>query len=197
MEFTFSFLPATVVAAIVLFLLKECVEGFRRYKSEGRTKAALRTLLAFECERNHATVKSLGSIVSTVQDWDAKDPYSIKVSLQFFKDGEIVFHRSNHDDGSSGSCVLRPSYREFMSKQLLVVATLDAALYRALQPALDAVNEMEHVRQSLINHIEDPERTHLNGFTHYALDELDDIYRKLSTLYSECTGKQLQSHRIR
>lgn len=197
MDFTFSFLPATVVAAFVLFLLKECVEGFRRYKSEGRTKAALRALLTFECERNHATIKSIRSIVSTVQDWDSDDPYSIKVSLQFLKDGEIIFHQMTHDDGSGGSRVLRGTYRDFMSNQLLTVATLDGDLYGALQPALDAVNEMEHVRQSLINHLEDPQRTHLSGFSQYALRELDDVYRKLNTLYFECTGKQLQSHRIR
>lgn len=140
----FTFLPVTVVAAIVLFALKECVEAVRRYKSESRTKAALRTLLAFECERNHSTIKSIRDVVQTAQSWDASDPYSIKVSLQFSKDGEVTFHHATYDDGSGGQCVLRPTHRDFMSKQLLTVATLDATLYKVLQPALDSVNEMEH-----------------------------------------------------
>ena len=193
----FTFLPVTVVAAIALFVLKESFELVRRYKSEGRTKKALRALLAVECERNHFTVKNLRGILEVVQAWKQDDPFSIKISLKFSRDGEITFHQLTYDDGAGSQSVVRTTHRDFMSKQLLAVATLDADLYRALQPALDAVNEMEHVRQSLISHMEDPERTHLAGFAEYGLKELDVAFNKLNTLYITCTGKELENYRIR
>lgn len=192
-----TFLPVTVVVAILLFALKECFELVRRYQSESRTKKALRALLAFECERNHFTIKNLRGILEVVRMWNGHDPFSIKISLKISRDNEVTFHQLTYDDGAGSQSVVRTTHRDFMSKQLLTVATLDADLYKALQPALDAVNEMEHVRQSLIAHMEDPERTHLAGFAEYALEELDVAYNKLNTLYVTCTGKKLESYRIR
>lgn len=193
----FTFLPVTVVAAIVLFVLKESFELFRRYKSEGRTKKALRALLAVECERIHYTTRNLRDILEIVQRWEHDDPVPIKISLRLSRDGEVTFQHMTDDDGSGGSFVVRTTHRDFMSEQLLTVATLDADLYKALQPALDAVNEMEHVRQSFISYMEDPEREHLVGFAEYGLEELDDTYKELNTLYMTCTGKELKNYRIR
>lgn len=87
-----------------------------------------------------------------------------------------------------------------MDKNLLEVATLDKKLYSALQPAYDAVADLEHVRQSLIYFV-DPEdekdKMHLDGFINYALDELEDVFKELASLYKMCTGKDLEKHRLR
>ena len=72
MESFSSILPATVVAAVVLFVLKELFEGVRRYRGDQRKKQALRSLLARECELNHWTIKSIRDIVETIRD-ESKD----------------------------------------------------------------------------------------------------------------------------
>jgi hypothetical protein len=72
-----------------------------------------------------------------------------------------------------------------MSKQILDIASLDAKLFEAVQNAYDETEELEHIRDMLIEGTE--EREHpindiLESFVSYADDELKDI--KVSLLPS-------------
>ena len=192
-----SILPVTVIATVVLFVLKELFEAVRRYRGEDRKKKALRTLLARECELNNWTIKSIRNIVKIIRD---EPEGSSHFEFIFSKNGKVLF-RVNHkkSDYRSGSN-LAEIHRDVMDKNILEVATLDKNLYSVLQPAYDAIANLEHIRQSLIYFVDpedDDDRIHLNGFTHYALDELDDVFKELATLYKICTGKDLEKHRLR
>lgn len=94
--------------------------------------------------------------------------------------------------------MLFPVHRDFMSDHLLEVATLDKKLYEHLQQALDSVSELQHLKESLTQFIEDKDYGHLlQGFKEYSTGELSDAYENLNALYVECTGKKLESHRLR
>ncbi|MDP2027716.1 hypothetical protein [Sulfuriferula sp.] len=197
MESLLALLPATVIAAVFLFILKELFEGARRYRGEQRKKQALRTLLARECELNNWTIKCIRSIVETIRD-ESED--GAQFEFIFPKSGKVLFRVKHSDSDYKSGSNLAETHREVMDKNLLEVATLDKSLYAALQPAYDAVAELEHVRQSLIYYVapeDDQDKIHLGGFTHYALSELEDVSKKLACLYKECTGKDLEKHRLR
>jgi hypothetical protein len=197
MESLLSILPVTVLAAVVLFVLKELFEGVRRYRGEERKKQALRTLLARECELNHWAIKSIRDIVETIRD-ESED--GTQFEFIFPKSGKVLFRYKHPDSEYKSGSNLAETHREVMDKNLLEVATLDKKLYSALQPAYDAVADLEHVRQSLIYYVDpedDQDKMHLDGFTHYALRELGDVFKELASLYKECTGNELEKHRLR
>jgi hypothetical protein len=197
MESLLSILPVTVVAAVTLFALKEIIEGIRRYRGDRRKTKALRMLLARECELNHWTIKSIRHIVETIRD-ESED--GAEFEFIFPKSGKVLFRVKHPDSEYKSGSALAATHREVMDKNLLEVATLDKKLYSALQPAYDAVAELEHVRQSLIYFVDpedDKDKMHLDGFTDYALSELQDVFSKLVVLYKECTGEDLETHRLR
>jgi hypothetical protein len=155
MDNLLSIIPATVVAAVLLFILKELVEGIRRYRGECRKKTALRALLARECELNNWTIKSIKHILETIKDESSADAKN-EFSFIFPKSGKVLFRvKRPYSEFKSGSS-LAETHREIMSKNLLEVAMLDKELYAALQPAYDAVAELTHVRENLIYFV-DPE----------------------------------------
>lgn len=199
MDSLLSIIPITVISAVFLFILKELVEGIRRYRGELRKKQALRALLARECELNNWTIKSIQHIVEDIRDESALNNRT-QFGFIFPKSGKVLFRVKHPDSGYKSGSSLGEIHREVMNKNLLDVATLDKKLYSVMQPAYDAVAELEHVRQSLIYYVapeDDQDKMHLEGFTHYALSRLNDVYEKLASLYKECTGKHLETHRLR
>lgn len=195
-----SIIPITVVAAIVIFVAKEVIEGFRRHSANQRKVQALRALLARECELNLWTIKTLRRILLPFSKPD--DP-TVPMSLSVERtSGGLPYVKVVSGDGEYEAHMGIPSvHRELMSKFLLDIATLDKLLFSFMEPAYDELAEVEHVRESLININDKPEqiaaRDFVRGFAQYAVDVLQDAERKLGALYVHCTGKPLEQHRLR
>lgn len=202
MTFLTTILPATVIAAVVLFVVKEAMEALRRYKADSRKKDALRRLLARECERNHAVLRSLKEACSWLKEADDEDsPFTFRFRVHFTPAGHLRFVRHVGITESEGSFVLRPAQQELMGRLMVEVAALDAPLFDLLEHAYDAVAEMRHLRDSIIDHLssdaEDKNEIFLLGFADYALGELEDSYKAIANLYRECTGKELENYKLR
>lgn len=195
-----SLIPITVVAAVLLFILKETVEAIRRIRGDRRKVHALKALLARECELNLWTIKALRSILRNVPKPDDENP-EVVVRIERRHDGLPIARIRLIDGGSDSTRGIPKAHRELMSKYLLDVATLDKELFQVLEPAYDAVAELEHVRESLIRVHDDEDEYGENGFfgffAMYGLDELQETERALSALYTHCTGKALEKHRLR
>ncbi|KPH80561.1 hypothetical protein AE618_12380 [Bosea vaviloviae] len=78
---------------------------------------------------------------------------------------------------------------------MLEVATLDSDLYKALEPAVDEIATLKHVRNGFIEYAEDEDFR--DGFTDYATRELDDIEASFKALYKYCTGQDGVPARLR
>ena len=200
MNLILSLVPVTVLAAVVLFLLKEAVEYVRRTRADSRKIHALKALLARECELNFWTIKSLRSILINVPKPDDGNP-QIVVRVEKREGGVPVVRITSTDGGVDSIRHIPRAHRELMSKYLLDVATLDKDLFAALEPAYDSVAELEHVRESLIRIEESAGEIDLDqflgAFSEYAIDELKDAEEALARLYKHCTGKPLEKHRLR
>jgi hypothetical protein len=194
-----SIIPITVVVAVSLFVLKEIFEGMRRYRGEARKKKVLRVLLARECKLNHWAIKSIKYIVETIREESVKDNRT-KFTLIFSKSGKVLFRVKPVNDETATGVALAKVHSEVMHKNLLDVAMLDKKLFAAFEPAYDAVSQLQHIRDNLIYFVDpddDQDKVHLNGFYHYALNELEDIHEKLNRLHIECTGEDLKKYCLR
>lgn len=194
-----NFLPITVSAAIALFLVREVLEGWRRWRGNARKRIALRNLLARECELNLWALKCLHRAVRAAREalrTDPPQPFFIEI-----KRGGHDYWRHAYASGElrqGGS--LPPARKTTMEGAALTLAELDRDLFKALEGALDAIAEMDHVRGTLIDltETEDELMKGLFGsFTGYAFEEMHLIYAGLNGLYKECTGRRLATAKIR
>jgi len=88
-----------------------------------------------------------------------------------------------------------------MSKHLFDIAALDRKLFAVFEPAYDSLATLEHVRESLVHIHESEDETNnpdlLRSLADYALGELAKTEAALGALYLHCTGKSLETHRLR
>ncbi|MEC4720754.1 hypothetical protein RY831_16440 [Noviherbaspirillum sp. CPCC 100848] len=193
-------IPVTVVAAVSLFALRESLEWLRRYRGEERKKQALRILLARECELNYWTIKSIRHIVETIREESAANPQTT-FSFIFPKSGKTLFRVKEPGMEITVGSSLGNIHRDVMSKNLLDVAQLDKRLFEVLQPAYDAVSDLENVRSDLLYYVtseDDQEADLLMEFVeNFAISELERIHAVFNALYLECCGNALTKSRIR
>jgi hypothetical protein len=192
-----SIIPITAIFAVVIFFTKEILEAVRRYRGEKRKIAAMKILLARECELNLWTIKSIERIVETIRE---ESELGSKFEFITPRSGKTLFRVQRKDTDFKSGSNLPETHAEFMDQYLLDAAMLDKDLYTALQSGYDAIAELEHIRQSLIYFVEpedDQDEWHLFGFVDYALTTLQDVLDRLAVLYKECTGKNLTKFRLR
>ena len=195
-----ALVPITVVAAVLLFILKEAVEAVRRHRGDSRKMHALKALLARECELNLWTIKALRDILINVPKPDDERPQTV-VRIERRTNGSTIALISSADGALRSSRSLPKAHLDLMSKYLLDVATLDSKLFQALETAYDSVAELEHIRESLVRIHESEEEAKMpdliRPFAEYALDEIERTELAIAALYKHCTGKKLEAHRLR
>lgn len=193
-----SIFPVTVIAAVVLFFVKEGVEFYRRMGGEKRKKKAFKKLFSRECELNHWVLKSLRAAVEDIrQELEKKSGASFHIYPR--PDGSYGLRiLDKHEQLKSGSVIPEPK-RDLMEKGLLEIATSDEELFNVLERGYDTVAELTHLRNSLFEYIEeDDDMDYLGGFVDfYAVQVLNDSYENLDSLYFNCTGQHLKDHRLR
>lgn len=195
-----TLLPATALVALFVFLARESLEFFRRRGSDRRKIAALTHLLARECELNYWTIKALRYIVIQIPSEENPEAQGT-LSIERTSSGRAYARITSWDGGSESHHGIPQVHRDLMSKFLLDVATVDQKLFLVMEPAYDALAEIEHVRDSLLAAPEAPhfigQKDYLEGFAGYAKDELNEAETRLQALYKHCTGKDLTQHRLR
>jgi hypothetical protein len=198
MEWLTPLLPATVIAAVALFILKEVVEFFKRWRADGRKRRALRVLLARECELNCLVQTRLTNALTEIQEdlpMKPRDEYLIERR----ESGEVIYSQ-RYEGRLTAQFALPAIQTDLMSKVMLDVAILDNFLFAHLQDAYDATMSLKHVRQSLIDFLEsdkEEDKIHFEAFPDWALRELARVRLSLQKLYEACTGEKEIKARVR
>jgi hypothetical protein len=185
-----ALLPSTVIVAIILFVIREILEWNRRRRANNRQIEAFKTLLARECELNRWALERLDRALiemSGQSQAELESDYEIERRTS----GKIFFR---NDDGSSWP--LPETHSDFMRDNMFAVAALDETLFPLLEAAYDSVIDLTHVRDSLIEYMEEADQ-HLEAFIDYGRNELADVKAELEKLYLACTGSQLETGRVR
>ncbi len=122
-------------------------------------------------------------------------------SASFRRDGRVVLVEKQEGE-IAGSSPLYDTQLGDLKAALLDVAELGPDLLPALDEAITGLEEVSHVRGSLISQLLKEEgfaAEHglLPGFVEYAREEIEDAFKSLDTLYRACTGKSLTQHRVR
>ncbi|PTQ14261.1 hypothetical protein CWO33_13655 [Vibrio splendidus] len=191
MEFA---LPITVISAILLFVIKEVLELFRKSKAKKRKLSALKSVLKEELELNLWVWKKFESLLTNVKVAEVGSTYEYLVSPSGAERFELL-SPDGHGQGQSFPKVVI----EMHSKLVIEVAEIDADMYQKLIGSYKALSELQHLRNGIVDFIHESRmgEHYVEGFTGYALEELAPIYDELNALYRYCTGKALTEHRMR
>lgn len=191
-----SFFTGAVVVAICTFVAKEVLEFIRRLKADRRKVAAYKLLLADEVEKNNWVIRSLRfDLKELKEDWSTST-----VTMEINKAGQKRLKIVSEDGESSG--VLPDVSRMIVTKVFTDIAVLDEKLFSAATEAYEAVSELEHVKNSLIEFVMTDDKLKQSSgfrdsFVDYAFREIADAYVSLSKLYKLCTGNDLADHKLR
>lgn len=199
MNWSANLLPATVTAAILLFIARETLEWFRRRKANRRKVNAMKRVLARECELNLWTMNSLKEALETaLKGLTADPPGRIKITRAPSGNEHWEYRHSVGFVERSGSL---PSVRRSTMEGLaLGLAELDRRAFIALERALEATAELDHLRGTLINFADDADpvdKDFFGAFLEWALEQFDQIYSGLNALHVVSTGSQLVRARLR
>ncbi|UWQ99981.1 hypothetical protein K3729_04135 [Rhodobacteraceae bacterium S2214] len=188
-------LPVTVVAAIILFGVKEGIEANRRRKANSRKRQAVRRLIADEIERNNWAIKRLRDGIFQIERHLVEA--NSKISIQVSALGERYVRRE--EDGEMASQFpIGKVYSEVLSANLLVLGEIDEAIFDEALNVNDAIKELDHVCTSMIEILsKNNDRGFLEGFADHAKKEIADCEKTLQSFYQNVTGRALETHRIR
>lgn len=193
------YLPATVIAAIVLFICREFLEGRRRRLADRRTLKALKHVLSTECERNLWTISTLERALNKADEIFGSDP-PLKFIAYQMPNGDYHWKTCFLDKQLKSGGALPPARRSAFTSSVLKIAELNDQLFDKLENGSESAAELEHLRGSLINFSNSDDafdQIHFEGFPEWALEQLPEIKQSLSDLYLECTGQELKRVRLR
>ncbi|CAM5494537.1 hypothetical protein AFAE65S_03657 [Alcaligenes phenolicus] len=192
-------LPATAVITILIFLVKEHLEGRRRKAADARKVQALKKVLARECQLNYSAIGRLRDTLTAIHGSGVTEDATL-LSISKSPAGSYVYMITN-SAGSSHGGVLVGIQRDSLLKYLVEIAALDKSFYSKCEIALDGLSEADHVFQSLVHgpekHFPSTPESYYKGLADYGLGELDDSIAALQELYLLCTGSVLRQGKLR
>lgn len=198
-----ALLPVTALVAVFLFVAREILEAKRRNKSSSRKKRATSRLMAYDIERNYWALKSTRHCLEKITDQIAKPDGLDNLSIRVGSNGEKYFQCKERDAGTS-SLPIRKVFTGSLTSNLLALADLDERQFEATLDAIDAINELNHVINSMVAYVSNDlangygrSSELMEGFVEYAEAELNECEEAFKKFYKTITGNDLNNHRVR
>jgi hypothetical protein len=185
-------LPIAAITAIILFLLKELFEFYRRWSANTRKLEAIRRFIAAECQRNDF---ALHRLLNQVEEIDEALSDGRAMEIERRESGAYRLAISD-DSGNESSAPVPLIHIVMAEKYLFEAAALNAGLFEDMENNLNFLIDAEHVRNSLIEYVAE-DKMHLPGFAEFAKEELNDAIDSNRELYFRCTCEPLSEWRVR
>ncbi|MDO6512663.1 hypothetical protein [Neptuniibacter sp. 2_MG-2023] len=183
-------IPVTVIFAILLFVLKESIEIYRKRKAKQRKINAIKELLKYEVFQNYKALKNFYSAISFSERSEVlPDEDERIVSLVT---GELKYQRVN----SEGTVVAgKHIYRAFFdecTRSLPVLAELSLDEYKIVKSGYGFIHELDYLIESYIEYLTIPGKEFLfNGFCEYAKEKRKEMDLGVLELYEHLAGKPM------
>lgn len=189
------YLPATVIAAIFLFAIKEALEFRKKHKENQRKIQAIKHFIARDLELCQWAIHTYRNVLAAFKIAEEEPGTQLRIYTE--PSGRLRYERweeGKENEIRSGGMVA-PVVNAFASRFMLEIATLDKSLYEQVEKTTDDLAELEHIKAGLMDNIDD--HIHRGGFIHYAELEINEIERSIQNLYKVCTGLDEVKRRIR
>jgi len=202
MDFINTYLPLTVLSAIILFVSKEVLEFFRKRNEKKIKLNAIKKLISYELEINNWVLERLFYAINNSKDYlrTFESPF---IHISYTKDNiERIHFKENSKENEGTSFTIPRVKMDYLEKYLLDIAILDETFFQTAQLTLDSLKELNHIRSSFLDVFENSNSfvtvdDLYEAFHEYALLEKDNILEKIDNLYFMCTEKKLKNKKLR
>lgn len=197
-----TLIPASAFVAISLFIIREILDCCRKAKAKNNEILALKRIFARECQLAwyiNSRIKEICEQFQPFESGNSRDcPYEFSVSKTAA--GKSRYLVSENGSPRKAGILNEPQLTPF-SKHLYDASKLDETFYEKINSGYQAVIELKHFYESLVDNDDMAELTGtgtiLFGFAGYALEEMEWIEHNLRDLYKYCTEKELSEGLLR
>lgn len=195
-----KYLPVTVTAAIVLFVVKEVLEIRRKRQERVRKTNAAKLLLSQELEKNHWALVSFFRILTEMKVAETDAPRAV-FRLHVARDGSEHFRiKEEPEDESESGFWIATFQTSLYEKHLATLAEYDQALYKVVNETYKEVFELIHYRETLTSFLAGESNAPADMTRRFLSDmaaEKDDYYNALNKSYRAFTCNDLKAVRLR
>ena len=186
-----SILPITVVAAIVLFVIKEVVEFIKRILERRRKISAYKVLLSEELAKNSSALGFLKRICNEINDGEVLD-------VSYKKTSSGTDRLTVRSASGSSNLYFWTLHSSVFERLVAELAAADRDLFTPVSKAYAKISEVKHVRESIIDFTELDMPKHLfQGLGSYGIARIDDAVSAVSEAYLKLSGKELTDVKLR
>lgn len=195
-----TIIPVTALIAILLFIFREVIDLIKKYKSKNAEVRTYKKLIARELEENLWTYKVVFRTIKEVKQHLEEFP-NPHFSLIYTHDARVLFRVRRMGEGTelTGGHSLVNTKHVVFDRIIIQLANSDASFFDLIQDAYDAILDLESLRNALIGYIqkEDPINVkYIEGWFVYALEQEQEIFKKMDAAYQKCANKPLTEHRL-
>lgn len=197
-----SIIPASAFVAICLFIIRELLDGYRKRKARKNEIRALKQIFARECQLAWYINDKIKDICEEFVPFEEGSLDACPLGFNVYKTTAGKTRYSVFENGKEqhGGMLTEPSVATF-ERYTYDVSKLDSVFYEKVSSAFEAVTELKHFYDSLVDN-EDTARingidTILLGFSGYALRNMEWIEHNLKDLYQYCTDEELTQGLLR
>lgn len=183
--------PITVVAAIILFVVKEIVEFVKKTREKARKIAAYKALIAEELLKNAWSLKALKRLCFELQE-----PTLREIEYKKSASGtERVIVRT--EEGVHETFFWKIHTAAF-EKIMTDLAVSHSKLFKSAAEVYSLLAEVKHVRESIIDFAEFEMPKHMiKGLGDYGNNTLEEASAAVKSAYKTYTGEELVGHKLR
>lgn len=195
-----QYLPITVTAAIVLFVVKEVLEIRRKRQERMRKTNAAKLLLSQELEKNHWALVTFFRILTEIKEAEINAPRAV-FRLHIARNGSEHFRMKEEPEDESESGLWIATFQtSSYEKHLVTLAEYDQALYKVVNETYEEIFELIHYRETLTSFLAGETDVPADMTRRFLSDmaaEKDDYYNALNKSYRAFTGNDLKELRLR
>lgn len=186
----FGVFPITVIAAILLFTLKEVLEACRKAREKRREAKAIRALLVRECVKNIRQLSALQRIIVMLSGRTSEEsPAKVRVETDKMNNKQIIVTYdviNPVEESSYFPCVTTESLRSHLLKS----ASVEKDLYNSMQNAYNNLSDARIILENMMLlcvHAEQIE-LEISMFASHCINDVDKAIQSVQDLHVECTG---------
>lgn len=197
-----SLIPLSALVAIVLFIIRELLDWYRKSQSKKNEINALKKIFARECQLAWSVCVTIKKLCEQFAPYEARPMNECPLNFSITKTtaGKTRYTVKENGQLSSGGVLNKPSLNAF-KKYLFDILKLDSSFYGKSNSAFSAVIELQHFYESLVDNDDTSQLMGLNsmmyGFSGYALKEIEWVEKDIKGLYQYCTGEELTKGLLR
>jgi hypothetical protein len=183
--------PITVVAAIILFVVKEIVELIKKTREKSRKISAYKALIAEELLKNAWSLKALKRLCLELQDPTLRE---IEYKKSASETERVIVRTTENEHVTFFWKIHTAAFEKIMTD----LAVSNSKLFRSATDVYSLLAEVKHVRESIIDFSEFEMPKHMiSGLGDYGNDTLDEAIAAVKSVYKIYTGQELVGHKLR